>query len=313
MRHVLSAVLVAFLALPAFAEDRIFSNSYLGKRPPELIAEKGHWINAPEALVAGGLKALEGRVVYLQFGSLKDEGGGKSRARLVDWDLQYADKGLVVLEVGHGDKDSLADLKAGMAAAHVSYPVLHDAKAQSSKAYGVRGLPSAFLIDASGKVVWEGFPGLALDRIETLILKCLKDAKPPAPAKEKPETAKEDPPMAKDAKKEVVLPSGLKITDLAEGDGATPKDGDTLEMHYTGWLDDGTKFDSSLDRGEPLPFTLGKRQVIPGWEQGVVGMKVGGRRRLVIPPDMAYGPRGSPPVIPANATLTFEIQLVRIR
>ena len=112
---------------------------------------------------------------------------------------------------------------------------------------------------------------------------------------------------------EVVTASGLKYVDLAEGSGPAAKAGDSLEMHYTGWLANGTKFDSSLDRGQTFPFTLGAHQVIAGWDEGVAGMKAGGRRRLTIPPNLGYGARGAGGVIPPNATLTFEVQLVRIR
>jgi FKBP-type peptidyl-prolyl cis-trans isomerase len=110
----------------------------------------------------------------------------------------------------------------------------------------------------------------------------------------------------------ITTASGLIYEDLQVGDGATAKTGDTVSVNYTGWLADGTKFDSSLDRGQPFDFTLGAGQVIPGWDEGVTGMNVNGTRLLVIPPDLAYGSAGYPPTIPANATLTFEVQLVAI-
>jgi hypothetical protein len=105
----------------------------------------------------------------------------------------------------------------------------------------------------------------------------------------------------------------LEKTDLKVGTGAEAKTGDTVKVHYTGTLTDGTKFDSSLDRNEPFEFTLGKHMVIDGWDQGVPGMKVGGKRKLVIPGDMAYGPMGHPPKIPPNATLVFEIELLDVK
>jgi FKBP-type peptidyl-prolyl cis-trans isomerase len=106
--------------------------------------------------------------------------------------------------------------------------------------------------------------------------------------------------------------SGLQYQELVVGSGPEAKPGDTVSVHYTGWLEDGTKFDSSLDRGQPLPFTIGQGGVIPGWEEGVAGMQVGGKRKLVIPPELAYGPQGYPGVIPPNATLTFEVELLQI-
>jgi FKBP-type peptidyl-prolyl cis-trans isomerase len=111
----------------------------------------------------------------------------------------------------------------------------------------------------------------------------------------------------------VATSSGLKSEDLKEGAGAAAKSGDTVDVHYTGWLKDGTKFDSSVDRGQPFSFPLGAGRVIKGWDEGVQGMKVGGKRRLIIPPDLAYGARGAGGVIPPNAELTFEVELLKIR
>ena len=107
--------------------------------------------------------------------------------------------------------------------------------------------------------------------------------------------------------------SGLRYQDVATGSGAEASPGRTAVVHYTGWLTDGTKFDSSRDRGEPFSFPLGAGQVIAGWDQGVAGMKVGGRRKLVIPPDLGYGPGGAPPVIPPDATLVFDVELLDVK
>jgi FKBP-type peptidyl-prolyl cis-trans isomerase len=104
----------------------------------------------------------------------------------------------------------------------------------------------------------------------------------------------------------------LLIQDEVVGTGPAAKAGDTVTVDYTGWLTDGTKFDSSLDRNEPFAFTLGAGRVIPGWDQGVAGMKVGGKRKLTIPPDLAYGAEGAGGVIPPNATLVFEVELLKI-
>jgi peptidylprolyl isomerase len=108
-------------------------------------------------------------------------------------------------------------------------------------------------------------------------------------------------------------PTKLVVKDLKAGDGAEAKSGDQVSVQYVGVLySDGKQFDSSWDRGQPFSFQLGGSQVIPGWDQGVAGMKVGGRRELIIPPDLAYGAQGQPPTIPANATLVFVIDLVSV-
>lgn len=110
-----------------------------------------------------------------------------------------------------------------------------------------------------------------------------------------------------------VTDSGVvEKTDLVVGTGAEAVAGDTLTVHYIGWLADGTKFDSSYDRGTPYTFRLGAGSVIAGWDQGIPGMKVGGKRRLIIPPSLAYGASGRPPQIPGNSTLKFEVELLAI-
>ncbi len=107
--------------------------------------------------------------------------------------------------------------------------------------------------------------------------------------------------------------SALKIEDLAVGTGAEATKGKSVSVHYTGTLENGKKFDASWDRGEPFVFTLGAGMVIKGWDQGVAGMKVGGKRKLTIPSDLGYGDRGYPGVIPPRATLLFEVELVGVR
>jgi len=113
------------------------------------------------------------------------------------------------------------------------------------------------------------------------------------------------------------MPNGLKYTDVKVGDGATAKAGNKVSVNYTGWLSDngakGKKFDSSLDRGQPFQFTLGAHQVIAGWDEGVAGMKVGGKRTLIIPPELGYGARGAGGAIPPNATLIFDVDLLQVQ
>lgn len=107
--------------------------------------------------------------------------------------------------------------------------------------------------------------------------------------------------------------SGLKYFDFAEGDGPLPEDGQVVSVHYTGWLEDGSKFDSSLDYGTPFIFPVGQKYVIPGWDEGIASMKVGGKRQLVVPAELAFGDEGAGEVIPPDATLIFEVELLEIQ
>jgi peptidylprolyl isomerase len=125
------------------------------------------------------------------------------------------------------------------------------------------------------------------------------------------------PAAAQTAGKPMTTPSGLQIIDTEAGTGASPKTGQICVMHYTGWLYEngtkGAKFDSSVDRGKPFEFPIGTHRVIAGWDEGVATMKVGGNRTLIIPPDLGYGARGAGGVIPPNATLIFDVELIEIK
>lgn len=110
----------------------------------------------------------------------------------------------------------------------------------------------------------------------------------------------------------ITTSTGLQYRDIETGSGNSPSNGDSVTVHYTGTLTDGTKFDSSVDRGTPFTFTIGVGQVIQGWDEGVATMKEGGKRELTIPADLAYGERGAGAVIPPNATLKFEVELIKV-
>jgi peptidylprolyl isomerase len=107
--------------------------------------------------------------------------------------------------------------------------------------------------------------------------------------------------------------TGLKYIDIEAGNGASPQSGQQVVVHYSGYLTNGTKFDSSVDRGEALAFAIGIGQVIQGWDEGVMSMKAGGKRKLIIPPQLGYGERGAPPVIPPNAELIFDVELLEVK
>jgi peptidylprolyl isomerase len=143
----------------------------------------------------------------------------------------------------------------------------------------------------------------------------LASAIPPSPAKAQAAAPAAAPAQGKSAM--TTTASGLQVTDTTVGTGATPKTGQTCVMHYTGWLYNdgvkGKKFDSSLDRGQPFEFKIGVGQVIKGWDEGVATMQVGGKRTLIIPAALGYGARGAGGVIPPNATLIFDVELLGVK
>ena len=132
-------------------------------------------------------------------------------------------------------------------------------------------------------------------------------------SKQKVETQKVLVKKGMESTKVITTTTGLKYTELTEGTGPSPQKGQVVKVHYTGWLENGTKFDSSVDRGEPFEFTIGVGQVIQGWDEGVSTMKIGGKRKLTIPPELAYGSRGAGAVIPPNSPLVFDVELLGIK
>lgn len=157
----------------------------------------------------------------------------------------------------------------------------------------------------SGSAIAENLPTSTIAVADTQIAQAADDLMPE-------EEAVEDMEEASNEQALVTTESGLQYEEIVEGTGAMPQAGQRVTVHYTGTLEDGTKFDSSRDRNRPFSFTIGVGQVIKGWDEGVATMRVGGQRKLIIPPDLGYGARGAGGVIPPNATLLFDVELLRI-
>jgi peptidylprolyl isomerase len=154
-------------------------------------------------------------------------------------------------------------------------------------------------------------------RYAIIVVTALALVFPGCSKKESPEQVAEQPSSQVErmetSGQEVTTASGLKYVDIKIGKGESPQKGQTAVVHYTGWLTDGKKFDSSVERGMPFEFAIGQGKVIKGWDEGVSTMKVGGKRKLIIPPELGYGGRGAGGVIPPNATLVFEVELLEIK
>jgi peptidylprolyl isomerase len=152
-----------------------------------------------------------------------------------------------------------------------------------------------------------------VEKLLILLLLVVAIAIPACSQKESRVVQEEKKPAAVAGQEMVKTPSGLAYQDLVPGAGVSPAPGKQVTVHYTGWLENGTKFDSSVDRNEPFNFVIGAGQVIPGWDEGVMSMKVGGKRKLVIPAQLGYGAAGAGGVIPPNATLIFEVILLDVK
>ncbi|WP_136527052.1 FKBP-type peptidyl-prolyl cis-trans isomerase [Geomonas ferrireducens] len=151
-----------------------------------------------------------------------------------------------------------------------------------------------------------------VEKFLVLLLLMAAVAIPACSQKEPTKLAAAEKTEKKSAAGAVTTASGLSYTDLVVGTGASPTSGKSVTVHYTGTLENGSKFDSSLDRGQPFVFRIGAGEVIPGWDEGVMSMKVGGKRKLVVPPQLGYGANGAGGVIPPNATLVFEVELLDV-
>jgi FKBP-type peptidyl-prolyl cis-trans isomerase len=201
-----------------------------------------------------------------------------------------------------------------------SLPIFRDPDGKLASALGIpKGVflmagpahyPAAILIDPDGNEVWRKTGKKAADRVDLETLRAeIKRAK----VERKMAAGEEDrDPWDPEDPRATTTPSGLMIVEIAEGKGMPAKVGRSIRVHYTGWLTDGTKFDSSRDRGAPFELRLGAGQVIKGWDEGLLHMKEGGIRKLIIPPDLAYGDR-SQGKIPPNSTLVFAVEMVEIK
>lgn len=225
-----------------------------------------------------------------------------------------------ILPVFFKPNDSEATAKWWNSLASHSVPIFRDPDGKLASALGIpKGVflmegpahyPAVILVDPDGNEVWRATGKNAGDRVDVATI---LDEKKKATVQRKMAAGEEDrDPWDPDDPRATTTPSGLKIVEIAEGKGIPAKTGRAIRVHYTGWLTDGTKFDSSRDRGVPFDLRVGVGQVIKGWDEGLLHMKEGGIRKLIIPPELAYGDsvQGK---IPANSTLVFEVEMVEIR
>ena len=278
MKRILSiALLVLVAAQPIFTQTR------------NRAAGQGKVINTPaaeaelkrlerewfDAVVKGDAEALK-RILADDFAALNDDGSVINKAKMIE----LSQAGLVKLDEIKTDEFNLRLYgNTAMVMGRATY--IRDQKPIGQSSHFETWVKRA---DAAGKIRWQAVSWVSM-RIKASIL----------------------------GAKAMTTQSGLRYEDIVVGTGPSPQSGQEVTVHYTGTLEDGTKFDSSFDHGQPFKFKIGVGRVIKGWDEGVMTMKVGGKRKLVMPPQLGYGARGAGGVIPPNATLVFEVELLDVQ
>jgi ketosteroid isomerase-like protein len=278
LKRILSiALLVLVAAQPIFTQtrNRAAGQGKVIKQPAAEAELKRLEREWFDAVVKGDAEALK-RILADDFSALNDDGGFINKAKMIE----LSQAGLVKLDEIKTDEFNVRLYgNTAMVTGRATY--IRDQKPLGQSSHIETWVKRA---DAAGKIRWQAVSWVSM-RIKASIL----------------------------GAKAMTTESGLRYEDIVVGAGASPQSGQEVTVHYTGTLEDGTKFDSSLDRGQPFKFKIGVGQVIKGWDEGVMTMKVGGKRKLVIPPQLGYGRRGAGGVIPPNATLVFEVELLDVQ
>lgn len=277
MKRILSiALLVLVVAQPIFTQtrNRAAGQGKVIKQPAAEAELKRLEREWFDAVVKGDAEALK-RVLADDFAALNDDGSFINKAKMIE----LSQAGLVKLDEIKTDEFNLRLYgNTAMVTGRATY--IRDQKPLGQSSHIETWVKRT---DAAGKIRWQAVSWVSM-RIKASVL----------------------------GAKSMTTESGLRYEDIVVGTGPSPQSGQEVTVHYTGTLEDGTKFDSSLDRGQPFKFKIGLGQVIKGWDEGVMTMKVGGKRKLVIPPQLGYGRRGVGP-IPPNSTLVFEVELLEVQ